>query len=182
MKSLGQRIRKVVASVNEEDASRLFELASRVDGHLSRTIFAGDPDHPAAKISAAVLSHFQERQTKQQSMVKTDLPTDVSDHFTDTQSDIGTSAPGRSKQSDEAKHDFGLSLTNVSNATKAEFNEVYKAFRDEVDDFCDKITPPRGRSLVRGRHPGQLPPEIDEKVRRIFDELERLHLQGVSLE
>ena len=178
--SLVQRIQEVVASAKEDEASRHFKLASRVHDHLSRTIFGGDPDHPVHEISAIVLSQFQEKQTEQQSIANIDLPTN-----TDTQLDTGMSTSGKSTQPDGISHDTKVPRTKATKATQAEFEEVYRAYQDVAEGLWDEIISPRTRDPVR-RHgdssdPAEPQPELKKKVHTIFDELERLHAQGVSL-
>jgi hypothetical protein len=176
MKSLGQRIGKVVASVDEDDASRLSELASLVHDHLSQKFLTREPDHPAHAISTAVLSRFQAKQTEQQSMVKDVVPTDVSKHLNKTGTDTGVSVNGKSAQSDDTKHDFEVCSTEATKATQAELDKVYDAYQAEAQELWKELKSKRGRS--RGRDEKS---ELREKVNTMFDEIEGLFLQGVSL-
>ena len=180
MTSLSQRIAKHVAFAKEDETSRLFELASRLHDHLTQTFVTREPDHPVHEISAIVLSQFQEKQTEQQSIARIDLPTN-----TDTQLDTGMSTSGKSTQPDGISHDTKVPRTKATKATQAEFEKVYKAYQDVAEGLWDEITTPRIRNPVRRQDdlsdPAEPQPELKEKVETIFDELERLYLQGVSL-
>jgi hypothetical protein len=176
MKSLGQRIGKVVASVDEDDASRLSELASLVHDHLSQKFLTREPGRPAHAISTAVLSRFQERQTEQRSKVKDVVPTAVSKHLNKTGTDTGVIVDGKSAQSGDAKHDCDICPTEATKATQAELDKVYDAYQAEAQELWKEFKSRRGRSRVRDEKL-----ELREKVDTMFDEIEGWFLQGVSL-